>query len=361
VPDPGQAHPTARRVASVVVLALVVLLSSMPLGTPPTSGRSGSGSRAGLGPRIAETRRAQVRVESAMRARDRRIRTLERRRATVRAQLRQQRARLRDVREARRATRAEAGRIRQRLANKRERRSRVRATASRARLSRAVRRLDARLERLAGSRVRLARTHRRVLQRVHRQERRVQRVRDRLRTVRARRARTEARLAGRIGTMTRLAHQRAAWRAAVRPGRPGSRLAWPLQGRITQAYGCTGFRLARRRGSCRHFHAGIDIAARPGRRVRAAATGVVAYVGWAPQDRGRRAFVVVVAHAGGLVTRYAHLRPKRRVWAGQFVRRGQVIGLTGNTGRTTGPHLHWEVIRRGRLIDPRAVTVKRRR
>ena len=85
------------------------------------------------------------------------------------------------------------------------------------------------------------------------------------------------------------------------------------------------------------------------------ATGYVAYVGWNPWDGRRRAYIVIIGHAGGYETIYAHLKPVRKVRAGQLVRQGQTIGLSGNTGRSTGPHVHWEVSRGFRTMDPRSV------
>ena len=96
----------------------------------------------------------------------------------------------------------------------------------------------------------------------------------------------------------------------------------------------------------------MDIATRPGAGVRSSADGYVAFVGWNPWDGGRRAFVVIIGHARGIETVYAHLRPVRKVRAGQHVRRGQAIGIVGMTGRTTGAHVHWEVSRDFQTMDP---------
>jgi murein DD-endopeptidase MepM/ murein hydrolase activator NlpD len=98
----------------------------------------------------------------------------------------------------------------------------------------------------------------------------------------------------------------------------------------------------------------VDIATRAGTSVRASADGYVAYVGWNPWDAKRRAFVVIIGHARGIETIYGHLRPVRKVRAGQRVRRGQAIGVVGLTGHTTGPHVHWEVSRDFQTMDPLA-------
>jgi len=126
----------------------------------------------------------------------------------------------------------------------------------------------------------------------------------------------------------------------------------PVRGHVSQRYGCTGYRSNPKRGRC-WFHDGIDIAGPRGSKVRASADGYVAYVGRNPWDRGRRSFVVIVGHARGYETVYAHLKPVRRVKAGQRVRRGQVVGVVGMTGHTSGPHVHWEVKKHGRTVDPR--------
>ena len=74
---------------------------------------------------------------------------------------------------------------------------------------------------------------------------------------------------------------------------------------------------------------------------------MVSYVGWNPWDQEGRAFMIVVAHPGGYETLYGHVLPARRVRVGELVRRGEIIGYMGNTGRSTGVHLHLE-LRRGR-------------
>lgn len=166
-----------------------------------------------------------------------------------------------------------------------------------------------------------------------------------------RRQGAEAGLASAILSMSRLAQRRVAKKTDVRPGH-NSGFAWPTRGRITQRYGCTGFYLNPARGSCRHFHDGVDVAGYRGTPIRAAAVGVVSYIGWNPWDEKQRAFMIVVAHPGGYETLYGHVLPTRRVRVGQLVRRGELIGYMGNTGRSTGVHLHLE-LRRGRTtMDP---------
>ena len=145
---------------------------------------------------------------------------------------------------------------------------------------------------------------------------------------------------------------------APRPPRRDGPLDWPTAGYVTQEYGCTGFYLEPRRGSCAHFHDGIDIANGQGTLIRAAAAGVVAFVGYNPYDSSRdRAWVISIGHASSLVTWYSHLQPRYApgVRQGSRVRQGQVIGYMGNTGNSTGAHLHWEVLRGGSDIDPRSL------
>jgi len=130
----------------------------------------------------------------------------------------------------------------------------------------------------------------------------------------------------------------------------GSYLDWPAKGRITQRYGCTGYYTNSRVGSCRNFHTGIDIANAKWTRIRAAASGYVRFVGREPWG----AWMVVIRHRNGLVTRYAHLVPTRvrGVRKGLHVRRGQVIGYMGKSGMATGVHLHFGVLRKGDFTNP---------
>ncbi|WP_324740335.1 M23 family metallopeptidase [Tsuneonella sp. CC-YZS046] len=97
------------------------------------------------------------------------------------------------------------------------------------------------------------------------------------------------------------------------------------------------------------FHAGVDLAAPAGKAVRATADGVVTRAGWS----GGYGLLVVVRHANGYETRYAHMS-RIRVAPGQSLAKGQVIGHVGSTGRSTGPHLHYEVRREGEPVDPKA-------
>src|SRR3990172_8918263 len=84
-------------------------------------------------------------------------------------------------------------------------------------------------------------------------------------------------------------------------------LEWPMKGTITQEYGCTGFSWEPRKGSCAHFHSGIDIAAPMYTPIRAAGPGVVLFAGANPYDPKPKAWIVIIAHAQNLVTWYAHV------------------------------------------------------
>ena len=96
------------------------------------------------------------------------------------------------------------------------------------------------------------------------------------------------------------------------------------------------------------MHRGVDIADRPGAPVYAASRGVVVFAG-PMKDFGR---MVEIAHGYGYRTRYGHLS-RVLVRPGDVVEVGQIIGRIGSTGRSTGPHLHYEVHRYGKALDPR--------
>jgi murein DD-endopeptidase MepM/ murein hydrolase activator NlpD len=155
-----------------------------------------------------------------------------------------------------------------------------------------------------------------------------------------------------IKQMTELARIKAEDQAAVNLSAGSEAFSWPTTGRITQPYGCTGFKLNPAKGSCRHFHDGIDVVSGYGTPVRAVAVGVVAFSGWNPYDKEGRAYVVDVVHPGGFVSRYGHLIATNHVRAGELVHTGQVIGKMGSTGKSTGTHLHFELLRNGNDVNP---------
>ena len=96
-------------------------------------------------------------------------------------------------------------------------------------------------------------------------------------------------------------------------------------------------------------HRGVDFAAPTGTPIRAVADGKITYAGW----RGDYGRFLKIDHAGPYSSAYAHLRRiKKGVRAGTFVKRGQVIGYVGSSGAATGPHLHFEMHKNGRYINP---------
>jgi len=116
------------------------------------------------------------------------------------------------------------------------------------------------------------------------------------------------------------------------------------------AYGWLSSRMGRRRDPITgglDFHSGLDIAGERGQPVYATAAGTVRNAGY----EGAYGNLVVIDHGFGLETRYGHLQ-RFLVQRGAQVERGDTIGLIGGTGRTTGYHLHYEVLANGRLINP---------
>ena len=123
------------------------------------------------------------------------------------------------------------------------------------------------------------------------------------------------------------------------PVKQGSgQLIWPLSGPVVGAFG------EARPG---HTHAGIDIAVPEGTPIRAADSGRVALMGWV----GGYGNYTCVQHTGSLSTCYAH-QSRFATSNGANVSQGQVIGYSGNTGNSTGPHLHFEVRINGTPVDP---------
>lgn len=117
----------------------------------------------------------------------------------------------------------------------------------------------------------------------------------------------------------------------------------PGYGRVTSNFGWRRHPFNGRR----HMHTGTDIGLRYG-AVRAAREGRVKFAGY----MGSYGRAIVIEHPGGWKTLYAHLS-KIRVRAGQAVAKGQSIAVSGNTGLSTGPHLHFELYRNGRVVNPR--------
>lgn len=120
---------------------------------------------------------------------------------------------------------------------------------------------------------------------------------------------------------------------------------WAHQGKINNEF---GFRRSPFGGRMYEFHAGLDIDGERGDNVIAPATGTVTEAGW----KGGYGQMIEIDHGNGLVTRYGHLS-KIDVEAGQPIVRGQQIGQVGSTGRSTGPHLHFELRLGEKPINPR--------
>ena len=95
------------------------------------------------------------------------------------------------------------------------------------------------------------------------------------------------------------------------------------------------------------FHKGVDFAGAAGSKVIAVAAGVVTWAG----ERSGFGRLVEINHGDGYVTRYAH-NERMLVSVGQTVKRGEPVALMGSSGRSTGPHVHFEVLRNGRPVDP---------
>jgi murein DD-endopeptidase MepM/ murein hydrolase activator NlpD len=108
-----------------------------------------------------------------------------------------------------------------------------------------------------------------------------------------------------------------------------SAFIWPADGEFTSGYGWRWGRM----------HKGIDVANSVGTPIRAVQDGQVSFAGW---DDGGYGYLVKITHADGTVTVYAH-NSRLLVQTGEYVRQGQNISLMGSTGRSTGPHLHFEV------------------
>lgn len=163
-------------------------------------------------------------------------------------------------------------------------------------------------------------------------------------------ARAQAQLAAKISEIVRKQS-----RAGRIPSEYSGTLAWPMSGNVTQNFGCTGFSWEPPQGACAHFHSGIDIVAPSGTKVRASGDGIIAYIGWNYADGADPAWIVIIAHSDGLQTWYAHMKSKypAGIKQGARVTAGQVVGYEGNTGHSTGAHLHWAVRFNGNFVNPR--------
>ncbi len=137
------------------------------------------------------------------------------------------------------------------------------------------------------------------------------------------------------------------------PSQYNGTLHWPMTGAVSQDFGCTGVPFEPPLGSCLHFHQGIDIVSPYGTAVKASGSGRVVYCGWNYADGADPAWIVIVAHSQSLETWYAHMTPTCPVHTGGAVSAGTVIGHEGNTGHSTGAHLHWAVRFNDNFVNPR--------
>jgi len=119
---------------------------------------------------------------------------------------------------------------------------------------------------------------------------------------------------------------------------------YPVEGNVTSPYG----KRENPFSGASSFHSGVDISASPGTPVLATANGIVSHSGWT-QHSG---YVVVIEHGFGFSTIYAHNK-KNTVKVGQTVKRGEVIAYVGSTGKSTGPHVHYEVWDKGKSVNPK--------
>jgi murein DD-endopeptidase MepM/ murein hydrolase activator NlpD len=133
-----------------------------------------------------------------------------------------------------------------------------------------------------------------------------------------------------------------------REGGKGKRFAMPLRHpRITSHFAYRRWHPILHRYRPHH---GTDFGARRGTPILAVNDGKVIFAGW----MGGYGKTVKIKHGGGYISLYAH-QSRIRVKRGQFVKRGQIIGYVGNTGRSTGPHLHLGIMKNGRWVDPMKV------
>ncbi len=118
---------------------------------------------------------------------------------------------------------------------------------------------------------------------------------------------------------------------------------WPVAGRVSSPY---GYREHPTTGA-RDFHSGMDIATGPGTPVKATADGIVSFAGWS----GGSGNLVALEHGLGFSTYYAHNRSVV-VKVGQKVKRGDILSYVGSTGNSTGPHVHYEIWKAGKALNP---------
>jgi len=119
---------------------------------------------------------------------------------------------------------------------------------------------------------------------------------------------------------------------------------FPVMGRVTSSYGKRENPFSGNPSN----HSGMDIAASSGTPIRATADGAVSHAGWTLNN----GHVVILEHGFGFSTIYAH-NQKNAVKKGQIVKRGNIIGYVGSTGKSTGPHVHYEIWEKGKNVNPK--------
>ena len=122
-------------------------------------------------------------------------------------------------------------------------------------------------------------------------------------------------------------------------------MLWPVSStNITSGYGYRVHPILK----TKKFHRGLDISSPKGTPLKASFTGIVTYA----STKGGYGNLIEVERADGIRVRYAHL-DKISVSEGDSVKEGQVLGATGSTGLSTGPHLHFEILVNGEPVDPK--------
>ena len=201
-----------------------------------------------------------------------------------------------------------------------------------------------------------------VVKQIQDQKAQLQAVRDQRAASEARIAAIEAQFQQQLAEMEA---QRAALQAQIAAlvsesfrARSSGRWKWPIDGVITQGFGCTSYPFEPYDPSCptHHFHSGIDIATDYGTPVHASDGGIVHdYTMGCSYGGGLCGYghYVVIVHAGGFISLYGHLS-SYAVADGTQVDKDTVIGYEGSTGNSTGPHLHFEIDLGGTPVDPLA-------
>lgn len=143
----------------------------------------------------------------------------------------------------------------------------------------------------------------------------------------------------------------AQWYEASGVGESRGQLSRPVNGGVSSGFGMRRHPIL----GYKRMHSGLDFKAGYGAPIFAASNGVIAYAG----RKGGYGNFVQVNHGSGIATGYAHMS-RIAARAGQRVRQGQIIGYVGSTGLSTGPHLHYELYRNGRAVNPMSVSFTQR-